>query len=93
MKIADAITVIRDGQIVERLDNVSYVTERDLAKYMTGKDEVSYDPFLPVIDTTQKPVLELQQFTKKGHFSNIDMKLYRGEILESSVSSEPAEPS
>ncbi|MPM39990.1 Galactose/methyl galactoside import ATP-binding protein MglA [bioreactor metagenome] len=81
MKIADAITVIRDGQIVERLDNVSYVTERDLAKYMTGKDEVSYDPFLPVIDTTQKPVLELQQFTKKGHFSNIDMKLYRGEIL------------
>lgn len=81
MKIADSITVIRDGQIVERLDNVSYVTENDLISLMTGKDVVIYDSFLPTLPHDEKPVMELKDFSKKGVFRNINMSLYRGEIL------------
>ncbi|MGH0052148.1 MAG: sugar ABC transporter ATP-binding protein [Sphaerochaetaceae bacterium] len=81
MKIADSITVIRDGSIVEQLDTVSHVTEADLARYMTGKEEVAYDAFHPEIDTHTGPVLELKGFSKKGEFDTINMQLYRGEIL------------
>ncbi len=81
IKIADSITVIRDGRIVERLDNVSSVTEQELSSLMTGKDVVVSEPFIPILHNYENPVLELKNFTKKGVFNNINMNLHRGEIL------------
>lgn len=81
MKIADTITVIRDGQIVKNLNDVKNVTEKELARYMTGVDGVECDPFIPVIDRKENPVLALKQYSKKGLFKDIDLQLHRGEIL------------
>ncbi|MCK9331321.1 MAG: sugar ABC transporter ATP-binding protein [Candidatus Cloacimonetes bacterium] len=81
MKIADNITVMRDGHIVKEIENMADVTEQNLEVYMTGKTEDEYEPYTFSPDKTKTPVLELDKFTKKGQFSDINLKLYKGEIL------------
>lgn len=81
VKIADTITVIRDGKIVKSLYDVEKVTEKELAFYMTGADGVDAHPFIPAINHEETPVLTLKQYSKKGAFKDIDLELRRGEIL------------
>ena len=81
MKIADRITVMRDGRVVQHLDDVSNVTPHDLEVYMTGKESSDYEQFNYEIPQDARPLLELRGFSKKGQYSDVDLKLYKGEIL------------
>lgn len=81
MKIADRITVMRDGHVVQHLDDVASVTPHDLELYMTGKESSDYEQFVTEIPADAKPLLELKGFNKKGQYSDVDLKLYKGEIL------------
>lgn len=81
MKIADRITVIRDGHIIKCFEDVSSLTEQELAYYMTGKNEDKYDPYIIEGKRPEVPLLELRHLSKKGKYNDICMKLYRGEIL------------
>ncbi|WP_320128677.1 sugar ABC transporter ATP-binding protein [uncultured Sphaerochaeta sp.] len=81
IKIADSITIIRDGHIIEQIDDIATVSEHDIIHLMTGKEEAEYESYTPIIDKTQQPVLELIDFNKKGLFRNINLELFRGEIL------------
>lgn len=81
MKIADRITVMRDGHMVMGIDDVTSVTSAMLEKYMTGKENSDYEKFIADIDESQTPLLELKGLTKAHEYKNIDLKLYKGEIL------------
>lgn len=81
MKIADRITVMRDGRVIRCIEDVSGVTQSLLERYMTGKENSAYERFAAQVPEDARPLLELKGYTKKNQFSNIDMQLYRGEIL------------
>ena len=81
-KIADRATILRDGANVAELD-VANLTMDKVVKHMVGREIELYDleskrKFKPDKD---KPILEVQNLSQKNGFSNISLKLYRGEIL------------
>ena len=78
--ISDKIAILRDGKKVgdfkaEELDN------EKLVFYMTGKKLVATKFKCEIKQDSGKPLLELKNFTKKGNFLDINLKLYSGEIL------------
>lgn len=81
MKIADRITVMRDGRVVRDIDDVSGVTPALLETYMTGKEKSGHGRFGMRPADGSRPVLELKGYAKKGCFADIDMRLYKGELL------------
>lgn len=81
IKIADRITVMRDGHVVKHIDDVSTVTPALLETYMTGKENSNHERLAMRPPDKLQPVLELKGYTKKGCFTDIDMQLYKGEIL------------
>jgi simple sugar transport system ATP-binding protein len=81
MKIADRITVMRDGRVVRDIDDISSVTSALLGTYMTGKVHSEHKRFEMRLPDNSRPILELKGYTKKGCFTNIDMQLHKGELL------------
>ncbi len=80
-KLADRITVMRDGRVVRNVEDVSGVTPALLEKYMTGKESSGGELFESPPPDASPPVLELRNFTKKGCFTDINLQLRKGEIL------------
>lgn len=79
-KIADRITVLRDGKYVNTV-NKKETNSNDIIKMMVGR-ELS---FLKRIDRSNKitneEVMKVKNFNNKGKFENINFSLKKGEIL------------
>jgi len=78
-QIAEMVTILRDGKTVATM-KVSDTDESDIVKYMVGRDigdifgEKSYS-------SSDEVVLEANNLTRRGVFSNISFSLRKGEIL------------
>jgi len=79
LEISDRVTVIRDGKPVGVFP-ASDLTTSELEAHMTGKP-VTRERFESSTDTTGVPLLELRNLSRKGHFSEVSLKLWKGEIL------------
>jgi len=77
-KIADSITVLRDGFKVGDFEP-SELDEKKLAFYMTGR-EITYKTFEPKVES-EKRVLEVRNLAKNPHFKNISFYVEKGEIV------------
>lgn len=77
LDVADRVTVIRDGQVIDVLD-ARQTTPKALSRLMTG---------LELEDTVRppaafaRPVLEVRGLSRKGEFHDIGFTLHEGEIL------------
>lgn len=82
ISIADRISVMRDGVLVSTMENSSGITMEKLSYLMTGK-EINYNSAFSgsYIDKESKPVLEIRGLTRQGEYQDIDLKLFKGEIL------------
>lgn len=77
-ELTDRITVLKDGTYVETV-NTNDVDEDRLIELMVGRSiEDMYGIHKPVIGKT---VLEVEKFSKKGVFDNINFEVKRGEIF------------
>jgi simple sugar transport system ATP-binding protein len=78
MRIADSITVIRDGHKIGDFA-VNEIDEKKLAYYMTGR-QVDYQQYERVLEDNTK-LLEVRNLTKKGNYENISLDVRPGDIL------------
>lgn len=77
-KIADSITVFKDGEVVHNYDSIEGVSKYDLIEKMVGREITDIYPKLnPCMDDVILKVRNLE--TKKVH--NISFDLHRGEII------------
>lgn len=77
-KLADRVSVLRDGKFIGCV-KVTEATPEELINMMVGRElEGGYPK-----NTAQKGgiVLELKNFTRKGVFENVNLKVHAGEIL------------
>lgn len=79
LQIAQRLTVLRNGELVETGPAADYTT-RSVAKAMTGRD-VSEDRLVAPLDPDAPVLLELKNLTRRGDFHNINLSLRAGEIL------------
>ncbi len=78
MRIAERVTVLRDGRKVGSYP-ASAIDRSRLTELMTGqKFELSPKP---AISNQGAPVLEIRGLTRHGHYENVSLVLHRGEIL------------
>lgn len=77
-KIADEVTVLRDGIYIgtEKLENI---TKEKLIEMMVGRELKQMFPKEEA--EIREPILEVRNLTKKGKFYNINFKVHKGEIL------------
>ncbi|MCL5676282.1 MAG: sugar ABC transporter ATP-binding protein [Firmicutes bacterium] len=82
LELSDRIYVFKDGQVVAMIDDPQTCDEATLHKLMVGRerDEDYYKEYeqLPPGDEV---VLRVENFTRKGCFSDINLELKQGEIL------------
>lgn len=78
MRIADSITVIRDGHKIGDFE-VKDIDEKKLAYYMTGR-QVDYQQYERDYDDDTK-LLEVKNLTRKGNYENISLNVRKGDIL------------
>lgn len=79
VKIADVITVFRDGQYVDCKPGTE-LEMKDIVRMMVGH-EVAQKEKRDVSKTRGKKVMELKDCSSYGHFENISFDLYEGEVL------------
>jgi ABC-type sugar transport system ATPase subunit len=77
-KVADKITVLRDGRLVHTGD-AGKLDKDKLITMMIGR-ELS-DVFVKEDGAVGEPVLEVRNLTKKGNFRDVSFTLRQGEIL------------
>lgn len=77
-KVADKITVLRDGEMVGT-KLASELDKDTLISMMIGRDLVNV--YEKQIVERGEPILEVRNLTKKGQFENISFTLHRSEIL------------
>jgi ribose transport system ATP-binding protein len=79
LKLCDDICVLRDGQLVAHGPKDDFSPER-MISLMTGR---SFENLYPRRDTTpsDKPALEVRGLSQRGVFENLDLTLYRGEVV------------
>ncbi len=78
-EIADRVTVLRDGIKIGTFDVVE-IDRRKLIELMTGRDIVGSGR-KKRSGTNAKPVLEVKDLSKKGHYSGISFTVSPGEIV------------
>ncbi len=78
MRIADSITVIRDGHKIGDFD-AAEIDAAKLAYYMTGR-QVDYQHYHRD-DAAEASLLEVRNLTKKGNYEDISLNLRKGDIL------------
>ena len=78
LKLADKITVLRDGEYIETVD-AALVTKNRLIELMVGRslDQVYPKEEVPIRDT----VLKVENLCSAGVFKNISFEVHKGEIL------------
>ncbi|MBN1922776.1 MAG: sugar ABC transporter ATP-binding protein [Anaerolineae bacterium] len=80
LRVADRVTVLRDGHKVGTYPS-GELNDEKLTQLMTGKT-VTYVPYTPPQSPeTQEPVLEVRDLSKRGYFKNVSFQLYPGEIV------------
>lgn len=79
LEVSENFTVLRNGKRVANgpasefdLDSLSY--------HMTGR-KLSSERHESAARTGERPILQLKDLTKKGHFSNVNLDLHRGEVV------------
>ncbi|WP_372813595.1 sugar ABC transporter ATP-binding protein [Paenibacillus sp.] len=77
-EIADEITVLRDGELVDS-KHVKELTQQDLISMMVGRELKELFPKKEV--RIGEKVLEVKNLSLKGKFNNISFQLRKGEIL------------
>jgi ribose transport system ATP-binding protein len=77
-RIADTVTVLRDGGLAGRLD-ISDTTPAKIVQMMFGESIAKSAPPPPV--ASQTAVLEIRALVRKGAFRDISLTLFEGEIL------------
>lgn len=77
-QLADRVSVLRDGRFIGCV-KASEATPEELVNMMVGRDLEGGYP----VNTAPRGdvVLELRNFTKKGVFQNVNLKVHAGEIL------------
>lgn len=81
IEISDAITVLRDGKVIDTIENRN-ITEHDLKNMMVGREtEGNYyrDDFTEY--DLNDPVLEVSNLSISGELEDVSFTLQRGEIL------------
>lgn len=78
MRIADSITVIRDGHKIGDF-SADELDPKKLAFYMTGR-EVDYQQYERNYEDDQK-VLEVKHLCKKGNYQDVSLSVRKGDIL------------
>jgi len=76
-EISDRFSVLRDGKYVGTY-NADELDESQLIALMVGR-QISYTMYPK--RHLDEPLLEIQNFTKKGNFKDINFTLHRGEVL------------
>ncbi len=77
-RVADKITVLRDGILVDTV-TAKDVDKDKLIAMMIGRDINNI--YYKVPQTLGEPVLEVRNLSKKGLFENVSFTLHRNEIL------------
>ena len=80
LELADRITGLRHGKITSTVDNGPNLTKDDLVAMMVGRKLEAYYP-QRVVTPSEEVVFEAKNFSLKGTFSDVNMKLHKGEIL------------
>jgi ribose transport system ATP-binding protein len=79
-RIADRISVLREGRLVASLD-ATETRQEEVVRLMIGHEARSVSARVrPAIDT-RVPALEVSNLTRHGVYSGISFQLYPGEIL------------
>lgn len=78
-RVSDEITVIRDGQYVDTKPTKD-VTKDQLIAMMVGRD-MSEMFQREMLDLTDEIVVEVKNFTRAGHYNNINFSVRKGEIF------------
>jgi ABC-type sugar transport system ATPase subunit len=77
-EIADSITVLRDGEVVDTVRRDS-IDQNDLIRMMVGR---SFEEIYPRRRMSIGPeVLSVRGLTREGEFTDVDFSLHRGEVL------------
>jgi inositol transport system ATP-binding protein len=77
-RIADTITVLRDGQYIAT-SPANQLNDNSLIKLMIGREITEVFP--SVNSEIGEMVLEVDGLTRKGEFQNVSFGLHKGEIL------------
>ena len=78
-QIADRITVLRDGKLVNQF-SLSETTEEKLIQAMSGR-QIATTLYQERDFSDTKPILEVKNLTHYGLYQDVSFKLHRGEIL------------
>jgi ABC-type sugar transport system ATPase subunit len=78
-QIADRITVLRDGKLVNQF-SLSETTEEKLIQAMSGR-QIATTLYQQRNFSDTKPILEVKNLTHYGLYQDVSFKLHRGEIL------------
>ncbi len=79
--LCDRMTILRDGQIVETIDNHNHDTEKDhIVSKMVGRELGNYFPPKSTVPG-EEIALEVRHLTKKGMYSDVSFAARKGEIL------------
>lgn len=82
-KIADRVTVLRDGELIIDGMNISELSENDLVKYMVGREVKDlYGNRVFGTDLTKEIALEIKDIVDlKGYLKKISLQVRKGEIV------------
>jgi ribose transport system ATP-binding protein len=79
-EIGDNITVLRDGEMVGRLE-VCSCCQDDIIKLMVGRQLVDKFPKVDFSAVPKKEIMRVEGLTRKGVFEDVSFSVKTGEIL------------
>lgn len=77
-RVSDRFTVFRDGQYVDTV-KANDIDRKTLISKMVGRD-ISILNYAN-LNIKEETILEIKDLSKKGNYKNINLKLYKGEVL------------
>lgn len=80
LELSDRISVLRDGMHVGELDPAT-ATKEDMVRMMAGRATAQMAQPVRRPQMTTAPVLEVNNLSRSGEFSNVSFTLHQGEIL------------
>ena len=78
IQIADRISVLRNGQFIKTLSKVDY-NINEIIQLMIGHENLHHTEHRKIEE--KEIVMEIINLSKEGYFTNINFKLYKGQIL------------
>ena len=80
--LSDRISILRDGKFLGTFKS-SEITHDEVISYIAGKEMAENESKrnIRTYSPQEKPVLEVSNLSREGKFSDIDLKVFPGEIL------------